>query len=76
MYHETESERLCYNCRWCDCGRECRYFDKGRDRVQIPAEALRCPFFEARGPAARVARICDAIYTLAAAVEALQGGEQ
>lgn len=75
MYHETDTERACYNCRWCECGRECRYFDTDRERAQFPTTAIRCPFFEARGPAARVDRICDAIYRLAEAVEALQEQE-
>ena len=75
MYHETDTVRYCYNCRWCDGGRECRYFDTDRDQAEFPSTAVRCPFFEARGPAARVDRICDAIYNLAAAVEALQRQE-
>jgi len=75
MYHETDTVRYCYNCRWCDGGRECRYFDTDQDRAQYPSTAVRCPFFEARGPAFRVGRICEAIYRLAAAVESLKEQE-
>jgi len=75
MYHETDTVRFCYNCRWCDEQNECRYFNDHRERAKFPATAIRCPFFEARGPAARVSRICEAILAVAAAIEALQEGE-
>ncbi len=76
MYHETDTVRYCYNCRWCDGGRECRFFDTDRDRAEFPSTAVRCPFFEARGPAARVRRICEAINRLAAAVEELRAAQE
>ena len=75
MYHETDHGRDCINCRWCDRGRECRFFDTFRERVEIPGTALKCPFFDARGPYARMATLCDAIYRVADAIEALQARE-
>lgn len=78
MYHETDNKKKCFNCRWCTVGGsgafECRYFDRGRDRAEEPETAARCPFFEDRAGASRVAALCAAICRVAEAIEALQGG--
>lgn len=78
MYHETDKGRSCANCRWCTINGwglyECRYFERDRDRAEEPATAERCPFFEDRASASRVAALCDAICRVAQAIEALQGG--
>ena len=65
-------ERRCYLCRWQTkgaAGPECRYFDRDRDRAEIPETAERCPFFENRAQAGQVAAICKGLARLAEAVE-------
>lgn len=67
-------ERRCYLCRWQTkgaVGPECRYFDRDRDRAEIPETAERCPFFENRAQAGQVAAICKGLARLAEAVECI-----
>lgn len=65
-------ERSCISCRWYNRsadGPECRFFDRDRDRARWPETAKSCCFYEGRNAAAYVAKICEAIFAVAEAIE-------